>query len=134
MIAHIFEELCTGCNACVSACPTHVLDPGPTGTPLIARPDQCQTCFMCELYCPADAIYVGADQRGPEVIDPDSIRASSQLGRLRRDYDWAESGEAPDKLADFWRLGPLLMEGSEIAAKRYAQKQAATPAGSTARS
>lgn len=127
MIAHIFEELCIGCNACVAACPTHVLDGGPAGTPLIARQDQCQTCFMCELYCPADAIYVGADQRTPEVVDPEAVKASGQLGRLRRDYGWAETGEDPDKLREFWRLGPLLREGSEIAAKRYAQKHAATP-------
>ena len=127
MITHIFEELCTGCNACVSACPTHVLDLGLTGTPVIARLDQCQTCFMCELYCPADAIYVGADQRVPEVIDPEAIKASGQLGRVRRDYGWAQADEDPDKLAEFWRLGPLLREGSEIAAKRYAQKQAAAP-------
>jgi NAD-dependent dihydropyrimidine dehydrogenase PreA subunit len=126
VIAHIFEDLCTGCNACVAACPTHVLDPGLAGTPLIARPDQCQTCFLCELYCPADAIYVGVDQGGPEAADPDAIRASGQLGRLRRDYRWDEAGEDPDKLREFWRLGPLLMEGSEIAVKRYALKHPQT--------
>jgi NAD-dependent dihydropyrimidine dehydrogenase PreA subunit len=29
--------------------------------PVIARPEDCQTCFMCELYCRADALYVGPD-------------------------------------------------------------------------
>jgi NAD-dependent dihydropyrimidine dehydrogenase PreA subunit len=129
MIAYVFEDLCNGCNACVAACPTHVLDPGPAKAPVIARPDQCQTCFLCELYCPADAIYVGADQWGPETVDPEAIRASGQLGRLRRDYEWSETAEDPDKLAEFWRLGPLLMEGSEIAARRYEEKQAASPEG-----
>ena len=128
MIVHIFEALCTGCNACVAACPTHVLDAGPTGPPLIARQDQCQTCFMCELYCPADAIYVGADQQRPEAPAPETIKASGQLGRLRRDYGWSEASEDPDKLREFWRLGPLLMEGSQIAAKRYALKHPEAPA------
>ncbi len=127
MIAHIFEELCTGCNACVPACPTHVLDPGATGTPVIARLEQCQTCFLCELYCPVDAIYVGADQRAPEAFDPEAIKASGQLGRLRRDYGWDEAGEDPDKLREFWRLGPLLREGAEIAARRYAQRHPELP-------
>jgi ferredoxin len=97
-----------------------VFDPGPAGIPVIARPDQCQTCYMCELYCPADALYVGADQRAPETPDPAVIRASGLLGRLKRDHGWDQNGgETPD-LAEYWRLGPLLMEGAEIAARRYA--------------
>ncbi|WP_063872381.1 4Fe-4S dicluster domain-containing protein [Sphingobium fuliginis] len=81
MIAHIFEDRCTACQACVSACPTHVLDAGPDGAPRIARLDQCQTCFLCELHCEADAIYVGPDQRQAEAISPEAILASGHLGR-----------------------------------------------------
>ena len=121
MIAHIFADRCTGSNACVAACPTHVLDPGPDGVPVIARLDQCQTCFMCELYCEADAIYVAPDQRHAEAIDPDEIRASGQLGRLRHDYGW-DQPEGERHLAEFWQLGPLLREGADIAARRYADR------------
>jgi NAD-dependent dihydropyrimidine dehydrogenase PreA subunit len=122
MIAHIFEDLCTGCNDCVSACPTHVLDAAADGgAPVIARLDQCQTCFMCELYCPADAIFVGPDQTGPETIDPEQVKASGQLGQMRRDHIW----DGPDgdlrPLAEYWKLGPYLQEGARISAERYAR-------------
>jgi NAD-dependent dihydropyrimidine dehydrogenase PreA subunit len=120
MIAHIFEDLCTRCGACVVACPTHVLDAEADGSPLIARPDQCQTCFMCEMYCQADALYVAPDQRACEPVDPAAIRASGHLGRLRRDYGWDQNQPDSAPLAEFWQLGPLLREGAEIAARRYA--------------
>jgi NAD-dependent dihydropyrimidine dehydrogenase PreA subunit len=120
MIAPIFSDRCTGCNDCVAACPTHVLDPGTDGVPVIARPEQCQTCFMCELYCPVDAIYVAPEQR-PEPVDLAAILASGQLGRLRHDYGW--DGQNRDPLAEFWRLGPLLLEGAQTSAARYARQQ-----------
>jgi len=117
MIAFIVEDRCTGCNACVSACPTHVLDPNPAGgAPVIARPSQCQTCFMCELYCPQDAIYVGPSQDGADIIDPVQVLASGQLGQVRRNYGW---DGALDPLADFWRLGPFLQEGAQTAIARH---------------
>ena len=51
MIELISAERCTACNICVSACPTNVFEAVPGGLPRIARQDDCQTCFMCELYC-----------------------------------------------------------------------------------
>jgi NAD-dependent dihydropyrimidine dehydrogenase PreA subunit len=124
MIAHIFEDRCTGCNDCVSACPTHVLDSGEGTVPRIARLDQCQTCFMCELYCPADAIYVAPEQTDPVALAAEGALAAGHVGRLRHDYGWdREAAEGQGHLHDFWQLGPLLREGAEIAARRYAARR-----------
>ncbi len=127
MIELILEDLCTRCGACEAACPTHVFDLGPTGVPVIARQEQCQTCFMCELYCEADALYVGPDQRGPQPVDLEIVRASGELGRLRRDYGWASPADLSAPHSEVWRLGPLLMEGAQIAARRYADKHPERP-------
>ncbi|HEX7873223.1 MAG TPA: ferredoxin family protein [Sphingobium sp.] len=124
MIAHIFEDLCDGCNACVTTCPTHVFDAGANG-PVIARLDQCQTCYMCEIYCESDAIYVAPDQLVVEAIDPEAIRASGHLGRIRHDHGWDRPPEAGQQHLDDYRLlGPLLGEGGKTAALRYQERHA----------
>lgn len=123
MIGHVFIDRCTGCGTCVEACPTHVFDRAADGTAVIARLDQCQTCFMCELYCDADALYVDPDQRMSAPVDPAMIAATGELGSLRRGYRWTGGASEPDSLDQFWRLGPLLREGAEIAAARYWNRQ-----------
>ena len=123
MIAHVFADACTGCGTCIAACPTHVFDAGADGVPMIARLDQCQTCFMCELYCDADALYVAVDLREPKAIDPDLIRTRGELGNLRRGYRWRNGASEPGSLDHFWQLGPLLREGAEIAGRRYRARQ-----------
>lgn len=99
-----------------------MLDAAPDGSPVIARLDDCQTCFMCELYCPADAIYVAADQDKAEAVDHAAIIASGKLGSLRRGYRWTAEGSEPGSLDQFWRLGPLLREGAETADERYRRR------------
>ena len=51
MIEVIDAERCTSCDICVNVCPTNVFDKT-DGIPVIARQSDCQTCFLCELYCP----------------------------------------------------------------------------------
>jgi NAD-dependent dihydropyrimidine dehydrogenase PreA subunit len=58
MIELISEERCVSCNICVNVCPTGVFEKVEGNQPIIARVDDCQTCFMCEVYCPVDALYV----------------------------------------------------------------------------
>ena len=59
MIAKIDDTKCTGCGICVESCAldTLRLDPD-TGKAYIAYPDDCMTCFTCELRCPENAIDV----------------------------------------------------------------------------
>ncbi len=52
MIELVSEERCIQCDVCVDVCPTNVFDAVPGGPPVIARKADCQTCFMCEVYCP----------------------------------------------------------------------------------
>lgn len=117
MIALILEERCDGCNTCADVCPTNVLDVTDT-TPTIARLDACQTCYMCELYCAQDAIYVAPDQFAAEQVNRDAVLASGQLGQVRRDHGWDRPARS-DHLDDYRLLGPLLNEGAETAVRRY---------------
>ena len=57
MIEVIDAQRCTSCDICVNVCPTNVFDKT-DGIPVIARQGDCQTCFLCELYCPEDALFV----------------------------------------------------------------------------
>ena len=69
MIEWISAERCTACNICVTACPTNVFDLVPGGPPRIARQNDCQTCFMCELYCPEDALFVAPQADVAMAVD-----------------------------------------------------------------
>jgi NAD-dependent dihydropyrimidine dehydrogenase PreA subunit len=91
MIEIIDEERCTECNLCVSACPTNVFAASPGGVPVIARRQDCQTCFMCELYCTADALFVSPLAEQNAALDLPSLRASGALGSYRRAVGWADS-------------------------------------------
>jgi NAD-dependent dihydropyrimidine dehydrogenase PreA subunit len=126
VIELIVEDRCIACGQCVSACPTHVFDTQENGRPVIARANQCQTCFLCELYCAQDAIYVGPDQTRQEPIDPQAVIASGHLGRMRLDQGWNHPADRTP-LDQYWRLGPLLGRGAQIAAERYAKQHGAEP-------
>jgi NAD-dependent dihydropyrimidine dehydrogenase PreA subunit len=126
MIALILEDRCDGCNACADACPTDVFDTTAT-IPTIARIDACQTCYMCELYCARDAIYVAPGQFARETVDREAVVASGELGRIRRDHGWDRPG-VTGHLDQYRLLGPLLNEGAETAVWRY-RDPAAAPAG-----
>ncbi|NBD23655.1 4Fe-4S dicluster domain-containing protein [Paenibacillus glycinis] len=88
MIEIISASRCISCNQCVSVCPTNVFDKVEDGIPVISRKDDCQTCFMCELYCPVDALYVAPDAEGPTQISEAQLELAGQLGGYREKVGW----------------------------------------------
>lgn len=87
MIELVSSARCTGCNICVTACPTNVFEPAPSGPPVIARQADCQTCFMCELYCPEDALYVAPTAGTPLGLNAEA-GAPLPLGSYRAAIGW----------------------------------------------
>lgn len=55
----IDEALCTGCGACVSACPYGLIAPNDDGASVVLEePDGCTACSACRSVCPVGAIAV----------------------------------------------------------------------------
>lgn len=106
MIELISDAKCISCGICVSVCPTGVFDKDNGNVPVIARKNDCQTCFMCEIYCPVDAMYVAPNVE--EVnIQKEELLQSGVLGSYRRDLGWGKgqtSGAATDASYKMFRL------------------------------
>ncbi|MHA7685591.1 4Fe-4S binding protein [Cupriavidus sp. PET2-C1] len=88
MIELVSQDRCVGCDLCVKICPTNVFDAVPGENPVIARQQDCQTCFMCEAYCPVDALYVApfADER--KAVDERELAGAALLGSYRQSIGW----------------------------------------------
>jgi NAD-dependent dihydropyrimidine dehydrogenase PreA subunit len=89
MIEIIDAERCTSCDICVSVCPTNVFDKT-DGIPVIARQGDCQTCFLCELYCPEDALFVSPYADAPQVVDLVALKQAATMGSYRRAVGWSD--------------------------------------------
>jgi 2-oxoglutarate ferredoxin oxidoreductase subunit delta len=50
--------LCKACGICIELCPEKVFDKDKQGNPVVARPEECTQCLICELHCPDFAIEV----------------------------------------------------------------------------
>jgi NAD-dependent dihydropyrimidine dehydrogenase PreA subunit len=90
VIEIVSAERCTGCNICVAVCPTRVFDAVPAAARVIARRSDCQTCFMCELYCPEDALYVAPMAEKRAAVD----EAATALGSYRRAVGWGRGQDS----------------------------------------
>jgi NAD-dependent dihydropyrimidine dehydrogenase PreA subunit len=104
VIELISAARCTGCNICVAACPTNVFDPVAGDAPVIARQADCQTCFMCELYCPEDALFVAPAADRASEVDESNLRQSALLGSYRQAVGWGRGRESTAVLDHSWRL------------------------------
>lgn len=94
MIELVSADRCTGCNICVAVCPTNVFEPIAAGPPRLARQNDCQTCFMCELYCPEDALYVAPTATAPQGVREADIIAANALGSYRAAVGWTTATAA----------------------------------------
>ena len=114
MIELIVADRCTDCGASVEVCPTNVLERAPSGPPQLARVEDCQTCFMCELYCRADAIYVAPDCDRRVAITQETALDSGRLGQYRQHSGWDEwAGQFPNEQ---WLMETVFRRAGEAAA------------------
>ena len=88
MIELISESRCTGCNICVRVCPVNVFDAVPQAAPTIARQADCQTCFMCEAWCPEDAMFVSPNAEASTGASEQSLVREELLGSYRNNIGW----------------------------------------------
>ncbi|MBE1592263.1 4Fe-4S binding protein [Nonomuraea angiospora] len=110
MIEIVLRDRCIACDKCVEACPTDVFVRGDDGVPLIARQGDCQTCFMCEAYCPVDALYVApAAHPLPEPPDVTELAERGLLGGYRRQIGWGHGRTPGARRA----IGPVLPSTSQ---------------------
>jgi Fe-S-cluster-containing hydrogenase component 2 len=72
----------------VRICPTRVFEARDGDIPVIARGDDCQTCFMCELYCPEDALYVAPLADRSATAAERAGAAEALLGSYRSAIGW----------------------------------------------
>lgn len=104
MIELVSAELCIACGRCVEVCPTRVFDTGPDGVPRIARQADCQTCYLCEAYCPVDALFVAAGTTpGGRPAEADLV-ADGLLGGYRAALGWGRGRRSGARRA----VGPPL--------------------------
>jgi NAD-dependent dihydropyrimidine dehydrogenase PreA subunit len=94
MIELLLQDRCTRCNACVDVCPADVFEAQTGAPPKIAVAEACHTCFLCELYCRADALYVAPDWDRRAPIEAEAALAGGTLGQYRRHSGWDEWDEA----------------------------------------
>jgi ferredoxin len=99
-----------------------VLRLGEGGKAVIAYQADCQTCLLCELYCPADALFVWPEVDRVIGFAAKQAEASGQLGAFRRDHGWGE--HAATRTNQHWRMGAIFERARLLAVETAAAKTA----------
>ncbi|MGF9693750.1 MULTISPECIES: 4Fe-4S binding protein [unclassified Rhizobium] len=111
MIEIVSADRCVQCDLCVDACPDNVFDAVPDGVPVIARQADCQTCFLCELFCPTDALYVSPLSEAIEGTSERDLVERGVLGSFRREMGWKNAkprGTAGDLSYRIFETGTII--------------------------
>jgi len=104
MIELVSESRCINCDKCVKVCPTNVFDAVPDGAPRIARKADCQTCFLCEAYCPTDALFVAAEAHEHVAVNEAELEQKGLLGVYRNHLGWAKGSSPIERLDEYRTL------------------------------
>lgn len=107
MIELISDSKCISCGLCVSVCPTGVFEQEKENVPVIAHKKDCQTCFMCELYCPVDALYV-APYVEEENIHEEELVNRGILGSYRKEIGWGKGQRASAAIDASYKMFRLM--------------------------
>lgn len=90
MIEVISDDRCIRCDICVRICPANVFAKDGQGLPVIARQDDCQTCYLCEIYCPTDALFVAHAADGPIGVTAQWVEDRGLWGSYARGLGWSK--------------------------------------------
>lgn len=99
-------ELCKACGVCIELCPDRVFDRDKLGNPVLARPEDCSQCLLCELHCPDFAIEVRRRERKSKApaaagVPAHADDAGAVLPLTQADLIAASSGaQSPDEVCD----------------------------------
>ncbi|WP_341529274.1 4Fe-4S binding protein [Nostoc sp. UHCC 0302] len=104
MIELVSESRCVKCNICVDVCPTNVFDLVPGAPPTIARKSDCQTCYMCELYCPVDALYVAPESDISSSVNEAELAEAGLLGSYRENVGWGPKRTSTAKIDQTFQI------------------------------
>jgi 2-oxoglutarate ferredoxin oxidoreductase subunit delta len=64
----VYNRWCKGCGICVEFCPRKVLKLSADGKAIVAYPEKCTLCRLCEVLCPDFAITVTNKDEKPSSV------------------------------------------------------------------
>ena len=94
-------SLCKACGICIDLCPTHVFDATEMGEAVVARPEDCTLCLLCELHCPDFAIEVRRrEKKGAAAGPADDESHDEHAGRVYAALAAAKSDKTAEVTGD----------------------------------